>query len=268
MYNLISVDDLLRDGKEFKVIEVSYNQSSYLDWHIPGAIMLPWRYLRHPVIRDFAPKEILEKNLGSLGISADDFLVLYSDFGNRYAFYAFWVLRAFGHKNLAVLNGGKAVWEAKDLPRESEVRRSSPVNYEAKDPDWSDRVTVWELLLKIRSGEKFQLLDVRYWEEYSGETGTSPEHPNEESQTLGHIPGAVNIPWNKFFDPVTEELIPPDKLQISIPKEDTVVYCRTGARASVVWYYLKFLMGFPKVRLYDGSWSEWGNMVGVPVEVS
>ncbi|ABP94533.1 MULTISPECIES: sulfurtransferase [Metallosphaera] len=266
MKYLISAPKLLEDLHDYKVVEVTFYDDSYVEWHIPNAIRLPWRYLRHPVKRDFATREILEKRLGELGISHEDPLVLYSDFNNRYAFYAFWILRAFGHREMSVLDGGKVAWEIKEFPRETEVRSRPACKYEALEPDWSQRIMVWELLPKINRGEKFQLLDVRYREEYVGEASTPPEHPNEESQVTGHIPGAVNVPWNKFFDPITEELLPPDKLEISVSRDDTVVYCRTGARASLVWFYLKYLLNIPRVRLYDGSWSEWGNMVGVPVE--
>ncbi|BCS92416.1 sulfurtransferase [Metallosphaera javensis (ex Sakai et al. 2022)] len=266
MRYLISAPQLLEEINNYRVVEVTFYDDSYLEWHIPGAVKLPWRYLRHPVRRDFTTREILEKRLGELGISSDDSLVVYSDFNNRYAFYAFWVLRAFGHEEVKVLDGGKVAWEVKELPREVEIRTLPPSRYEAQEPDWSERMMVWELLSKISRGERFQLLDVRYPEEYSGETGTPPEHPNEETQVTGHIPGALNVPWNRFLDPVTEELLPPHKLELSLSRQETVVYCRTGARASLVWFYLKYLLNFPSVKLYDGSWSEWGNMVGVPVE--
>ncbi len=264
---LLTPEELLERRKEFKVVEVTYGhygQESYLEWHVPGAVQVNWSSLLHPLMRDFGPRERIEKALGSAGVSNDDPLVLYSDLGNRYAFYAFWVLRAFGHREMYVLNGGKSAWNLRGYPKETEARRPEPTRYEARDPDWRDRIYVWELLSRLRS---FYLIDVRYREEFEGKVSAPPEHLNEQAQTSGHIPGAVNIPWNTFFDEVTEELLPPEKVKLEVPRDrEVVVYCRTGARASLVWFYLKFLLRVERVRLYDGSWSEWGNMVGMPVE--
>ncbi|QKR01058.1 sulfurtransferase [Metallosphaera tengchongensis] len=266
---LISPDRLLANLKDYKIVEITYGSfglDSYLEWHVPGAVPLSWSSFLHPLKRDFGPKERLEAKLGDAGITENDAVVLYSDLNNRYAFYAFWVMRAFGHKEVYVLNGGKSSWEFRELPKEKDKREPIPRKYEANEPNWKDRIFVWEILSKLGS-DQFQLIDVRYREEFEGKVSTPPEHPNEEAQNSGHIPGAINIPWNNFFDKLTEELVPPDSLKLDLHSDkEVVVYCRTGARASLVWFYLKFLLNVEKVRLYDGSWSEWGNMVGVPIE--
>ena len=269
--HLISAETLLENLRDYTIVEIAYDPSSYKEWHLPRAVLLHWWNFRHPVVRDFADRETLGRNLGKVGISREDRLVLYSDFGNRYAYYALWLLLSYGHKEVYVLDGGKVAWEVKGLPMETESFRLPESRYDPDPPDWSNRITVWEILTRLRTGDLPQLIDARYREEFEGKLSTPPEHPHEEAQTRGHIPGAINVPWNSFLDDDTEELRPPEEIlshlkEKGIRNEETVVYCRTGARASLVWYYLKYVLGFKRVRLYDGSWSEWGNMVGMPVE--
>jgi thiosulfate/3-mercaptopyruvate sulfurtransferase len=260
---LVSVEWLRENLKDVKTIEVKYELDGLP--HIPTARLLHWKSILHPLKRDFAPREIISEVLSKLGISNDDTIILYSDLGNRYAFYAYWLLKAYGHEDVRILDGGIYKWLKEGFELEDEVKEFEKSVYVAKDPDWSNRIYVWELLSKLG---KVKIIDTRSEEEYFGKITSPPEHPCENTQVSGHIPTAINIPWIKMFNEdytlrKSEEL--KEIFQFG-EEEEIVVYCRTGARASVVWYVLRELLGFKKVRLYDGSWSEYGNMVGVPIE--
>ncbi|QGA69359.1 sulfurtransferase [Sulfolobus sp. E11-6] len=266
---LVSVEWLYNNLKDVKVVEVGYNpQINYYEGHIPGAVLINWKDFLSDSSREFASPEKLSKVLGNAGISNDDLIVLYSDMNNRYAFYAYWILKAYGHRNLAILNGGIYKWMKENYPIENDAVMVKRSEYKAKKPDWSARILVWELLSKLK---EFVLIDSRSKEEYEGLTTAPPEHKCEQTQMSGHIPGAKNVPWTVLLNEdetmkSREEL---ERIFSWLNKEDKiVVYCRTGARASVVWYALKEVLGFKLVRLYDGSWVEYGNMVGVPVEKS
>ncbi|QPG51190.1 sulfurtransferase [Saccharolobus solfataricus] len=266
---LVSAEWLYNNLKDVKIVEVDYNpQINYNEGHIPGAVLINWRDLLSDFSRDFADPEKLSKVLGRVGISNNDFIVLYSDMNNRYAFYTYWILKAYGHSYLAILNGGIYKWLRENYPIENKVVSVKRSEYRAGKPNWSSRILVWELLSRLK---EFVLIDSRSKEEYDGLTTAPPEHKCEQTQMSGHIPGAKNVPWTTLLNE-DETMKSKDELERIfswISKEDKiVVYCRTGARASVVWYALNEVLGFKVVKLYDGSWVEYGNMVGVPVEKS
>jgi len=254
---------------DVKVIEVNYTpEINYFESHIPSALLLEWKDLLHDKIRDFAPPDKISKVLGRLGISKDDTIVLYSDEGNRYAFYAYWVLKAYGHENVNVLDGGIYKWTKDQYPLTSEVPDPQRLDYVISKVDWSSRIFIFELLSKLN---QIELIDARSREEYEGIITAPPERKCEQTQVSGHIPGARNIPWNTLFnEDIT--LKSKDELQKIFHNVDgskeVVTYCRTGARSSVVWFALKEVLGYKNVKLYDGSWVEYGNLVGVPVESS
>ncbi|QIW24701.1 sulfurtransferase [Sulfolobus sp. S-194] len=265
---LVSVKWLYENLNEVKILEIDFDPDiNYYEGHIPNALLLPWKSLLHDKIRDFTPPEKFSKVLGNLGISENDFVVLYSDMGNRYAFYTYWLMKAYGHENVAILNGGIYKWLKEGYPVENKATLpSEKSNYIVKRVDWSSRIFLWELLSKLNSVE---LIDARNREEYEGLTSAPPEHKCEQTQVSGHIPNAKNIPWTLLFneDGTLKEREELEKIFSSIDKDkEIVVYCRTGARASAVWYVLKEVLSYKNVRLYDGSWVEYGNLVGVPIE--
>lgn len=264
---LVSVKWLYENLKDVKLVEVNYNpEINYFEAHIPNAFLLRWKDLLHDRIRDFAPPEKINRVLGHLGINKDDFIILYGDEGNRYAFYAYWVLKAYGHENLGILNGGIYKWIREEYPITSEIPTTSKCEYAVRDVDWSSRIRINELLAKL---SQIELIDTRSREEYEGLITAPPERKCEQTQVSGHIPGAKNIPWNTLLN---EDMTLKDTEALKSifsnadKNKEIVVYCRTGARSSVVWYALKEILGYRNVRLYDGSWVEYGNLVGVPVE--
>ncbi|MGC9178166.1 MAG: sulfurtransferase [Conexivisphaera sp.] len=267
----LGIDELLDKRDDYILVEVAPDPVLYEYQHLPGALMLPLEALHAPRSRDVASRELLEERLGGLGISNEDGVVLYSDLGNRYAYYAFWILWCHGARNVHVLDGGKAGWYERGLPMEADARAALSTHFKLRDPDWSDRILIDELLARLEDPTLI-IVDARYPEEYSGVTSAPPEHWCERSLMSGHIPGAVNIPWNEFYREGTNELRDSSEVRRLLSdagiREDheVVVYCRTGARASLAWFYLRHVLGFRRVRLYDGSWSEWGNAVGAPVE--
>jgi len=261
-----------------RIIEVDYDPSTaYEVWHIPGATLIPWKALRHPQVRDFIPPEDFERLLSDLGVSNEHTVVLYGDYNNWFAAYAFWLFEAYGHENLKLLNGGRTKWAKEGYPTTTEVPRYPRTSYKVKRVDWgSRRAFLWEVLQLVTSGEvkrgRVALLDVRSPKEYTGEITAPPEYPNEQAQVGGHIPGAVNIPWGTAVNPETGEFKSVEELrriyesQGITPDKEVIAYCRIGERAAHTWFVLKHILGYPAVRVYDGSWAEWGNLVRAPVE--
>jgi len=267
----IGIDELLEDPGAL-LVEVAPEPALYEHWHLPGAIMMSLEALGHPSRRDIAPRRLLEERLGGLGISDEDELVLYSDLGNRYAYYALWILWCHGSRNARVLDGGKAGWKKRGLPREVEPRSRPASRFRLDDPDWSDRISMGELLSRLED-PSLMIIDARSPEEYSGREGAPPDHLYEQPLMWGHMPGAVNIPWDSLYRDGMEELKDPGDVQRTLldagirKDQEVAVYCRTGARASLPWFCLRHVLGFPRVRLYDGGWAEWGNAMGTPIDV-
>ncbi len=255
-----------------RIVESDEDPLVYQQGHIPGAVRLDWHTdLENPVIRDFIDKEPFEQLMRSKGISNDTTVVLYGDKNNWWACYAFWVLKLYGHEKCVIMDGGRKRWEldGKPLVRDPEPTYP-PTQYHAKDADLSIRAFRDEVLKHARGGKP--LVDVRSPGEFSGQLLHMPEYPQEGALRGGHIPGAVSIPWGKAVKDDGTFKSPKELEQLYLKDGGlkrgarVVAYCRIGERSSHTWFVLKYLLGVRNVKNYDGSWTEWGNAVGLPVE--
>ncbi|HYZ93649.1 MAG TPA: sulfurtransferase [Actinomycetota bacterium] len=252
------------------VVEVDEDTEAYGRGHIPGAIAWNWRTdLQDPIRRDFISKDDLSKLLGKSGISNDTQIVLYGGNNNWFAAYAYWYLQYYGHTNAKLMNGGRKKWELEGRELTPDVPERKPTTYTAKDPN-ADIRAFRDYILS--NADKVNLVDVRSPQEFAGELLAPPHLPQEAAYVPGHIPGAKNIPWSKTVNEDDGEFKAPDELRelyesegVDLDKE-TVAYCRIGERSAHTWFVLNELLGVPAVRNYDGSWTEWGSLVGVPVE--
>ncbi|MEM4753252.1 sulfurtransferase [Pyrobaculum sp.] len=265
------------NNPKVRIVEVDYDpNTAYNVWHVPGAVLITWKELRHPVRRDFIEPEDFERLMSEKGISNDHTVVLYGDFNNWFAAYAFWLFETYGHEDIRLMDGGRTAWAKEGRPTTQEVPRYPKTQYKVRRVDWgSRRAYLWEVMNKVVHGEikkSVLLIDVRSPAEYKGEVTAPPEYPNEQTQVGGHIPGAVNIPWGQAVDPNTGKFKPPEELKKLYesagitPDKEVITYCRIGERAAHTWFVLKHILKYPAVRVYDGSWAEWGNLVGAPVE--
>lgn len=253
-----------------RVVEVDVDTGAYDLGHIPGSIAWAWNtQLCDTVQRDILPKGQLEALLSKSGISPETTIILYGDSNNWFAAWALWQLKIYGHKDVRLLNGGRKKWLAEGRELTDEVPSYSPTNYQAQEPDLSLRAFLPQVLEAVKKGE-VSLVDVRSPQEFSGEILAPPGLP-ETCQRGGHIPGARSVPWGKACnEDGTFKTF--DELQALYGAEGvndqrpTISYCRIGERSSHTWFVLKYLLGLPNVTNYDGSWTEWGNLVGVPVE--
>jgi thiosulfate/3-mercaptopyruvate sulfurtransferase len=226
--------------------------------------------LQHPVRRDFLTKEEFEDVCERAGITNDTALVFYGDKSNWFACYALWIFEYYGHKNVKIMNGGRAKWEQEGRPMTRDIPTYTPSEYIASEPDKSIRAFREQVFAQIEA--KKPLVDVRSPQEYSGELISMPNYPQEGAQRGGHIPGAVSIPWSKAVDEADSTFKSPEELRSLYeekgitPDKEIIAYCRIGERSSLTWFALKYLLGYPNVKNYDGSWTEWGNLVDAPIE--
>jgi thiosulfate/3-mercaptopyruvate sulfurtransferase len=255
---------------QVRLVESDEDALLYETGHIPGAVKVDWfTTLQHPVRRDFLTKEEFEALCSSLGIANDTTVVFYGDKSNWFAVYAFWLFEYYGHKDRRVMNGGRAKWVAEGRTLTTTPLTYPATVYHAAEPNPSIRAFREDVMRHLEA--KKPLVDVRSAKEYTGELLHMPGYPQEGAQRGGHIPGAVSIPWSQavmedgtFKSPAALR----DLYQgrgIS-PDKDIIAYCRIGERSSHTWFVLKYLLGYPNVRNYDGSWTEWGNLVGAPIE--
>ncbi|HEY7727625.1 MAG TPA: sulfurtransferase [Candidatus Eisenbacteria bacterium] len=256
-----------------RIIESNEDSLLYPSGHIPGAVQVDWALdLNDPVRRDYIDRAGFERLLSRLGVARETQIVLYGDKGNWWACYALWVFHLFGHGNAKIMDGGRLKWEAEHRPMTREVPAYPATAYTAPERDDSKiRAFRDEVLAHLRAGGK--LIDVRTPQEFTGERTHMPEYPQEGVLRGGHIPGARNVPWGRAVDPATGAFKDAAALRAIYETEtgltrgdDIVVYCRIGERSSHTWFVLTFLLGYPRVRNYDGSWTEWGNAVGLPIE--
>jgi thiosulfate/3-mercaptopyruvate sulfurtransferase len=251
------------------VIEVDEDTSSYDRNHIPGAIKLDWRTdLQDPVRRDFVDKAQFETLLSGRGVANDDVVVLYGGNNNWFAAYAYWYFKLYGHDQVRLLDGGRKKWELDGRELVGEVPVREKTQYTAAEQDTSIRAFRDEVIAAI--GVK-NLIDVRSPDEFSGRLLAPAHLPQEQSQRAGHIPTAINVPWSKAAnedgtfrnDDELRELYADEGLDTA---KDTIAYCRIGERSSHTWFVLRELLGHPNVKNYDGSWTEYGSLIGVPIE--
>jgi thiosulfate/3-mercaptopyruvate sulfurtransferase len=252
-------------------VEVDEDTAAYDTNHIPGAVKLDWKTdLQDPVRRDFVNKEQFEALLSAKGISNDDTVVLYGGNNNWFAAYAYWYFTLYGHEAVKLIDGGRKKWELDGKPLSSDAVTRDKTNYVAKDQDSSIRAFRDETIAAI--GTK-NLVDVRSPDEFSGKLLAPAHLPQEQSQRPGHIPTAINIPWAKAANEdgtfkSDEELLALYKDAGLDESKETIAYCRIGERSSHTWFALHELLGLGNVKNYDGSWTEYGSLVGVPIEVS
>jgi thiosulfate/3-mercaptopyruvate sulfurtransferase len=261
-------DNLDTPGVVF--VEVDEDTTAYDAGHIRGAVKLDWRNdLQDGVRRDFVNKADFEKLLSEKGISNDDRVVLYGGNNNWFAAYAYWYFKLYGHENLQLLDGGRKKWELDGRELNADEVKREPTTYKAKEQDQSLRAFRDEVVQAI--GEK-NFVDVRSPDEFSGKLLAPAHLPQEQSQVPGHIPGALNVPWAKVANEdgtfKTEDEIKDLYSEAGIDESKaTIAYCRIGERSSIAWFALHELLGYSDVKNYDGSWTEYGSLVGVPVEL-
>ena len=271
--SLVSTEWVAEHGGDANVrlVEVDVDTSAYEQGHIAGAVGWNWQsQLQQPVQRDLATKEEIEQLLGSSGIDNGTTVILYGDNNNWFAAWAFWQLKYYGHGDVRLMNGGRVKWEAEGRPMTTELPSVSAVSYTASEGDQSIRAYRDQVLSLVNAGS-ISLVDVRSPAEFSGELLAPANLPQEGSQRGGHIPGASNIPWGQA---VAEDgsFKSADDLRALYGGQgidggrETIAYCRIGERSSHTWFVLTQLLGFENVRNYDGSWTEWGSIVGAPIE--
>jgi thiosulfate/3-mercaptopyruvate sulfurtransferase len=256
-----------------RIIESNEDPLLYPSGHIPGAVEVDWAAdLNDPVQRDYLQREGFEKLMSRIGATRDTTVVFYGDKNNWWATYAFWVFQLFGHSNAKVMDGGRLKWEkeGRELTREKPSYPATQYSAPERD-DTKIRAFRDEVRKHVQAGK--QLVDVRSPQEYSGERLHMPDYPNEGALRGGHIPGAKNIPWARAANPDDGTFKSAADLRAIYEQEqglnpsgETIAYCRIGERSSHSWFVLTHLLGYPNVRNYDGSWTEWGNSVGVPIE--
>lgn len=254
-----------------RFVEVNVDVAAYENGHIPGAVGWHWKNdLETQIRRNVASRDEIQNLLSRSGISPDTTVVLYGDSSNWFAAYAFWLLKYHGHRDVRLLNGGRQKWQAEGRPASTEHPGYPRVSYGANGPDSSIRA-LRDFILPRVGQPGLALVDVRSPKEYKGEL-LAPEHlPQEGAQRGGHIPGAKNIVWSEAVREdgtfkSADELRALYAGQDVTPDKEIVAYCRIGERAAHTWFVLKYLLGYPKVRNYDGSWTEWGSLIDAPVE--
>jgi thiosulfate/3-mercaptopyruvate sulfurtransferase len=265
------VADHLAD-RSIRIVESNEDILLYDLGHIPGAVQIDWQKdLNDAVRRDYLTRQDFEALMAANGIDNTTTVVFYGDKNNWWATYAFWVFQLFGHSNAKVMDGGRAKWEAEGRPLVKEVPVYPKTTYKAQErADYKIRAYRDQVLAHVQSG--LPLVDVRSPAEYSGELLHMPNYPQEGALRGGHIPGARNVPWARAANAdgsfkSAEELRAIYETEQGLKPDDNVVaYCRIGERSSHTWFVLTYLLGYPNVRNYDGSWTEWGNLVGVPIE--
>jgi len=253
------------------LVEVDEDTSAYDKGHIANAVKLDWKKdLQDPVRRDFIDKHGFEQLLSDRGISNDDLVILYGGNNNWFAAYAYWYFRLYGHTNIKLLDGGRKKWELDSRDLVTEVPSRSRTSYHAADPDTSIRAFRDEVVAAI--GQR-NLVDVRSPDEFSGKLLAPAHLPQEQAQRAGHIPTAKNVPWSKaanddgtFKSDDDLRKLYGDEAGLDFGK-DTIAYCRIGERSAHTWFVLHELLGQPNVKNYDGSWTEYGSLVGVPIEL-
>lgn len=258
----------------FKLVEIDVDTKAYDAGHIPGAVGFNWQtQLQDPVRRDIIGKEAFETLVGEAGISPSDTVVVYGDNNNWFAAYGFWLFKIYGHEDVRLMNGGRVKWlNEADKPLTTEKPAPQSVPYKVTSENLDLRALAPQVLEAVQS-RQINLVDVRSPDEFSGKV-IAPPGMTETAQRGGHIPGAVSIPWSTavaadgtFKSADDLRAIYLDQKGVD-PRRNTIAYCRIGERSSHTWFVLKYLIGLQNVKNYDGSWTEYGNLVGVPIQKS
>jgi thiosulfate/3-mercaptopyruvate sulfurtransferase len=256
-----------------RILEVDEDTEAYGRAHLRGALAVHWRNdLQDPVRRDFIGPEAFAALMDRLGVGNDTEVVLYGGNSNWFAAYAYWYFRFYGHRTVRLLDGGRKAWELEGRPITTEVPPVTPTRGYRVDGQVEEIRALRGQVEQALGRPGVGLVDVRSPAEYDGEIMAPPHLPQEGAQRRGHIPGAANIPWSKAVNPETGAFLPAEQLrslyegQGLTPDLEVVAYCRIGERSAHTWFVLHELLGYPRVRNYDGSWTEWGSLVGVPIE--
>ncbi len=264
-----------------RILEVSVDPAAFQQGHIPGAVGLDWfKDLEQHPIRDIASRTKMERILGQAGVSNTTPVLLYGDNHNWFAAYAYWLLKYYGHGDARIINGGRRKWIDEGRPLTKEAASVAPTTYKTQDPDTSIRALRDYVVAAVGSASRSMLetghiqrflVDVRSPKEFAGELLAPEDLPQEGAYRGGHIPGAVNIPWGEAVAPdgtfkSADELRRLYGGRRITPDKEIIVYCRIGERSAHTWFVLAELLGYPDVSNYDGSWIEYGNMIGVPIE--
>jgi thiosulfate/3-mercaptopyruvate sulfurtransferase len=271
---LVSTDwvaDRLDDTDRLRLVAANEDEALYDEGHVPNAVLIDWiEELQQEVVRDLVDADGFAALCEDKGISDDTTVVVYGDQNNWWACYAFWVFTLYGHEDVRLMNGGREKWIAEDRPLSTDVPDHLDGDYTASEQDLSIRAFRDQVLRHVQAGGP--LVDVRSPEEYRGEVRFLPEYPDESTLRAGHIPGASNVPWEQSVrdDGTFRSRAELEEIYASDAGLDdgteVVTYCRIGERSSLTWFVLRYLLGFDQVRNYDGSWSEWGNLVGMPIQ--
>jgi thiosulfate/3-mercaptopyruvate sulfurtransferase len=259
------------DDPGLVLVEVDEDTSAYDKGHIKGAVKLDWKKdLQDPVRRDFIGRAEFERLLSERGIASDDTVILYGGNNNWFAAYAYWYFKLYGHDKVKLLDGGRKKWELDSRDMVTEVPTRAATSYHAKDQDRSIRAFRDDVVAAIG---KLNLVDVRSPDEFAGRLLAPAHLPQEQAQRGGHVPTAKNVPWSKaaeedgtFKSDDALRALYGDEAGLDFGR-DTIAYCRIGERSAHTWFVLHELLGQPNVKNYDGSWTEYGSLVGVPIEV-
>jgi thiosulfate/3-mercaptopyruvate sulfurtransferase len=259
------------NDSSIRLIEADEDVLLYEIGHLPGAVKLDWHVdVQDPIDRDFIDQQGFEKLMSRWGISNDTTIVLYGDKNNWYACYSFWLFTMYGHKQMKIMNGGRQKWEAEGRQLTRDVPHFEPTAYHGQPIDESIRAFRDDVMSGLKDPNR-RLIDVRSPQEYTGELIHMVNYPQEGAQRGGHIPTAKSIPWATAANPdgtfrSAEELRQIYTGKDITPDKDVVTYCRIGERSAHTWFVLTRLLGYPRARNYDGSWTEWGNLVKAPIE--
>ena len=260
-------------NNSIKIVEVDYDpENAYRQGHIQGASLIWWkRDVNDPITRDIVNKAQFEDLMSRNGITSDSEVILYGDFNNWFAAFVFWIFKYYGHEKVKIMNGGRKKWELEKRTYTKDEPQFQETKYISQPPNEGVRAYLFDVKRAVDRKDTV-LVDVRSPKEFSGEITAPPEYPMEHAQRGGHIPGASNIPWASAVNDADGTFKAVDELRKIYeskgvtPDRDVICYCRIGERSSHTWFVLKYLLGYPQVRNYDGSWTEWGNMIGNPIE--